>query len=106
MTTYCIKTADIPAEELSQWKDLGYSLEEPNELKGDHAKQAWINHWFNSKYLYIHTEVYLLLISADKEPIKPYLPLTLSILKTLAYLKLTGDCNDNNTLSLSSTTED
>ena len=106
MTTYCIKTADIPAEELSQWKDLGYSLE-TNDLKGDHAKQAWINHWFNSKYLYIHTEMYLLLIASDSEPNKPYLPLTLSILKQLAFLKLTGDCNDpNNTLSLSSTTED
>lgn len=98
MPTYCIKTADIPAEELSQWHDVGYSLES-NDLTADTAKPVWIRHWFSSKYLYIDTEHYSLLISTDTLPLKPYLPLTLSTLKTLALLKLTGDCNDsNNTL--------
>ena len=107
MPVYCIKTADIPAEELSQWHDIGYSLES-NDLKEDTAKPAWIRHWFNSKYLYVDTAHYLLLISTDTLPLKPYLPLTLSILKTLALLKLTGDSkhDSNYPLSVSSSTED
>lgn len=106
MTTYCIKTADIPAEELNQWKELGYSLES-SDLKGDVNKQAWMNHWFRDEYLFIVPEQYALLVSSATPPKQPYLPLTLSILKTLAYLKLTGDCNDSNyTLQILATTED
>lgn len=48
MLTYCIKIADIPAEELNQWHDVGYSLES-NDLTADTAKPVWIRHWFNSK---------------------------------------------------------
>jgi len=105
MPTYCIKTSDIPAEELNQWKDIGYLLED-SDIKSDISLQAYSNHWFSNKYLYIVPEQYVLLISSFTPPNHPYLPLTLSILKTLAFLKLTGDCNDNNTLSLSSTAED
>jgi hypothetical protein len=106
MTVYCIKTADIPAEELKQWHDVGYALED-EDIKTGINKQAWINHWFNEGYLYIDTSQFMLLISTYKPPLKPYLPLTLSILKTLALLKLTGDCNDsNNSLSVLTSTED
>ena len=105
MPVYCIKTADIPAEELSQWHDVGYSLES-SDFKESTAKPSWINHWFNGEYLYIVPEEFALLISSYKPPLKPYLPLTLSILKTLALLKLTGDSkyDSNNTLSVSSST--
>lgn len=39
MPIYCIKTADIPAEELSQWHDVGYSLED-EDIKTGINKQA------------------------------------------------------------------
>jgi hypothetical protein len=92
MPTYCIKTSDIPAEELSQWKELGYLLED-SDIKSDISLQAYSNHWFNGKYLYIVPEQYVLLISSFTPPKQPYLPLTLAIFKQLAFLKLTGDCN-------------
>lgn len=94
MPVYCIKTADIPAEELNQWHDVGYFLES-NVIKGSTNKPLWVQQWLNGKYLYIDTAYLLLLIASETPPLKPYLPLTLSILKTLALLKLTGDCNDN-----------
>lgn len=104
MPIYCIKTADIPTEELSQWQNISYQLED-EDIKIGITKQQWIDHWFGERYLYINTPQFMLLFAAYEAPLRPYLPLTLSILKTLALLKLTGDCNDsNNTLSLFTST--
>ena len=107
MPAYCIKTVDIPAEELSQWHDVGYFLEN-SDIKVSTDKPLWVQQWFSSTYLYIDTSYFSLLIASETPPLNPYSPLTLSILKTLALLKLTGDSkyDSNNTLSLSSTTED
>lgn len=99
MPTYCIKTSDIPKEELPKW----YSLND--QLDGSTHSDTRSEYIFSYDYVYLKTEYEPLLIGSYVSPIN-HLPLTLSILKQLAYLKLTGDCNDNNTLSLSSTTED
>lgn len=100
MTTYCIKTSDIPKDELPKW----YSLND--QLDGSNLSDTWSEYIFSYDYVYLKTEYEPLLIGSYVSPTNS-LPLTLSILKTLAYLKLTGDCNDsNNTLSLSSSTED
>ena len=99
MPTYCIKTSDIPKEYLPKW------YEAQQQLEGDFSSSDWSKYIFSYDYVYLKTEYEPLLIGSYVSPIN-HLPLTLSILKQLAYLKLTGDCNDNNTLSLSSTTED
>lgn len=99
MPTYCIKTSDIPAENLPLW------YEAQQQLEGDFASSDWPKYIFSYDYVYLKTDYEPLLIGSYVSPSNP-LPLTLSILKQLAFLKLTGDCNDNNTLSLSSTAED
>lgn len=100
MPTYCIKTADIPAEDLPLW------YEAQQQLEGDFPSSDWPKYIFSYDYVYLKTDYEPLLIGSYVSPTNS-LPLTLSILKQLAFLKLTGDCNDpNNTLSLSSTTED
>jgi len=98
MPTYCIKTSDIPKEELPKW----YSLND--QLDGSTHSDTWSEYIFSYEYVYLKTEYEPLLIGSYVSPTNS-LPLTLSLLKQLAFLKLTGDCNDSNySLSVSSST--
>jgi len=99
MPTYCIKTSDIPKEELPKW------YEAQQQLEGDFPPNDWPKYIFSYDYVYLKTDYEPLLIGSYISPTNS-IPLTLSILKTLAYLKLTGDCNDSNyTLQILATTE-
>lgn len=99
MPTYCIKTSDIPKEELPKW------YEAQQQLEGDFPPNDWPKYIFSYDYVYLKTDYEPLLIGSYISPTNS-IPLTLSILKQLAYLKLTGDCNDSNyTLQILATTE-
>ena len=100
MPTYCIKTSDIPKEELPKW------YEAQQQLEGDFPSSDWPKYIFSYDYVYLKTDYEPLLIGSYISPTNS-IPLTLSILKTLAFLKLTGDCNDSNyTLQILASTED
>ena len=99
MPTYCIKTSDIPKDELPKW----YSLND--QLDAITHSDTWSEYIFSYEYVYLKTEYEPLLIGSYVSPTNS-LPLTLSLLKQLAFLKLTGDSkyDSNNTLPLLTST--
>ena len=100
MTAYCIKTADIPAEELSQWRDIAYALESP-DVTSDVPKAQWCDVTFQEELLILDLLVAPTVISIPLKNFHNNHPvLTLQILKQLMLLRLLGDSNENNTLSV------
>ncbi len=101
MTIYCIKTADIPAEELPKWIALSNQVEGITDVS-----DTWSAYLLKYPYVYVDTTYLPVLVGSPKPP-KNSQVLTLTLYKTLAFLKLTGDCNDpNNTLQILTSTED
>lgn len=100
MPVYCIKTADIPKEDLPLWYEAHSALE------GEFPTIEWSEYIFGYEHVKLDIKYAPILIGVYTSP-PEYKPLTLSILKKLAFLKLTGDCNDPyNTLSLLTSAED
>lgn len=105
MPVYCIKTADIPAEELNQWHDIAYALESP-DITSAVPKAQWCAAIFQEELLILNLLVAPTVISISLKNFHNTHPvLTLEVLKTLMFLRLTGDSNENNTLSLLTSTE-
>lgn len=75
MPTYCIKTSDIPKEELPKW------YEAQQQLEGDFPPNDWPKYIFSYDYVYLKTDYEPLLIGSYISPTNS-IPLTLSILKS------------------------
>ena len=105
MTIYCIKRADIPAEELSQWHDIAYALESP-DITSDVPKAQWCATTFQEELLILDLLVAPTVIGISLKTLHSTHPvLTLEVLKNLMFLRLTGDSNENYSLSLLASTE-
>lgn len=100
MTPYlCIKTSDIPLKDLPEWGRLNDILEMGNNHLG-----AWSKTILSENYVFFTFRPGWGLVGTSTKPAN-IKPLTLELFRKLVFLKLTGDCNDDIALCLSSSSQ-
>ena len=85
---YAIETISIPPKELHLWKSLLIGVQgwTPNS-------HNWIKYILSYEWIYIHVTEEPLIVGSMRAPTSCK-PLTRGKLETLAFLAMTGECNE------------
>ena len=88
MTIFAIETISIPNNELYLWKSLLIGIQGWTV-----SSNTWIKFMLSYEWIYIHITEEPLIVGSSKPPTQ-YKPLTRGKLETLAFLAMTGECNE------------
>lgn len=85
---FAIETISIPPSELHLWKSLLIGVQgwTPNSYN-------WIKYILSYEWIYISITEETLIVGSSRPPTQ-YKPLTRGELETLAFLSMTGECNE------------
>lgn len=85
---YAIETISIPNNELYLWKSLLIGIQGWTPYSN-----TWIKYILSYEWIYISITEEPLIVGSSKPP-TPCKPLTRGKLETLAFLAMTGECNE------------
>lgn len=85
---YAIETVTIPPKDLLLWKSLLIGIQ-----GGTPYSNTWIKYILSYEWIYISIAEETLIVGSSRPPTSCK-PLTRGKLETLAFLSMTGECNE------------